>query len=1007
MNQWLCPDEFEIHVPQASTLLGRQWRDPQSWRRYLGHLDKKYRIEVSKSADECTSCEGKLSWRLRGKDAIAHAREVHEHIYRKVLGLEQVSAIDVGFALLERQRRFGNFLAIRVHVNRKQPPERLIEQGFASFTQPTHLLESGFSSSVNRSTFEVSPSRSGAPRGGPSKSLTLALHLPAVPEELEKARAPAPQECVRSKRTGGCQKHLERLFARSCRANPRLWEQPLQYPIGGVGADDLSIFLPLSIEETKHLDQVRLCLCGVPIDIVNAQYRPAVTHPGGDARSGVFVGVPQTSNELPNDENLLIGRGRVNPVVGGISVGSVTSQAGTLSTIVWDRTDGMPCMLSNWHVLAGSPGAQVGQPIFQPALFDGGTEDDVVARLKRWHIGEDGDAALAELTHDRAYATGEILGLWSPVAGYLAPELNMTVRKWGRSTGFTQGFIDGIALATNIDYGNQVVRFFRDQFHIAPLFIGDDVSQTGDSGSLVVTSLAPLQMRSDLEDMRNWLEACCDSHGAFTLFAELPRTLEAYRIQCKKNGQGCEPMRKLLEELEKEVAELEACVEAEGRDGDDPTACSQCKPANSCSVLTGLLGGEEPSTKKCKRLECFLIDASNKLDVTSEKIRCDLEALTFLEAKCSRLHEVYCVRHDCEPPADPMLSKLWQQIEEKCSAYLSEEDSARPFKKNKAKRSTAVCGSDPLTLCRWLETALQLVRKAAQQAEACVALIAEIGKTLERWQQRCKRVPEAETRFTSLCKALHCLADAEDLSQGPTSKNGDEDEARRAGRLIDHLLHCEEKNRHSDATSFVRSLRDALSADERAGKSAHDGSERSRGDQQRCELWKKSRQRVRQVIDDWILDADIDIGDPSRFELLQALDDILPARRNALRVLIEKAAAFVDEERDRRARRDTRSYFAVGMIFAGDTPGSPFGEFAVASDIAKLEKELRFSLRPVYEPRSSFRELRVRPDQQQLLDRAIRTLAGLQPGVQSADPRGGGPQPEIEPAQSSASGGKS
>jgi hypothetical protein len=93
------------------------------------------------------------------------------------------------------------------------------------------------------------------------------------------------------------------------------------------------------------------------------------------------------------------------------------------------------------------------------------------------------------------------------------------------------------------------------------------------------------------------------------------------------------------------------------------------------------------------------------------------------------------------------------------------------------------------------------------------------------------------------------------------------------------------------------------------------------------------------------------------------------------------------------------------MIFAGDTPGSPFGEFAVASELSKLEEKLRFSLRPVFEPRSGFRELRERPPRRGRGGRAGRSGSGLSPGEQSADPRGGGPQPDLEPAQSSAGSG--
>lgn len=89
------------------------------------------------------------------------------------------------------------------------------------------------------------------------------------------------------------------------------------------------------------------------------------------------------------------------------------------------------------------------------------------------------------------------------------------------------------------------------------------------------------------------------------------------------------------------------------------------------------------------------------------------------------------------------------------------------------------------------------------------------------------------------------------------------------------------------------------------------------------------------------------------------------------------------------------------MIFAGDTPGSPFGEFALASDLEPLAKDLRISLRPIFEPRSSFRKLRSRPRRH----RGSRGAGGagggfLGPGALGSDPRGGGPQPDPEPAQS-------
>ncbi len=119
-----------------------------------------------------------------------------------------------------------------------------------------------------------------------------------------------------------------------------------------------------------------------------------------------------------------------------------------------------------------------------------------------------------------------------------------------------------------------------------------------------------------------------------------------------------------------------------------------------------------------------------------------------------------------------------------------------------------------------------------------------------------------------------------------------------------------------------------------------------------------------------------------------------------LRALRGSIRRYVRRKKDYRSRDANRAYYAVGMIFAGDTPGSPFGEFAVASDIARLEKVLRFSLRPVFEPRSSFRELRQRPPGRGRAGQTQRSSGSLAPGAQGADLRGGGPQPDLEPGQS-------
>ncbi|MCB1055478.1 MAG: hypothetical protein KDD11_08190 [Acidobacteria bacterium] len=242
----------------------------------------------------------------------------------------------------------------------------------------------------------------------------------------------------------------------------------------------------------------RLCLFGVPVDIVDARYFPSHGHSHQTLEQGVFSAPLERGDELSDAEMILTGRNRVEPLVGGISIGSTIGQAGTLGAIVWDRTDGRPCILSNWHVMAGTVDAGVGEPVYQPSFFDGGQSDDVVAHLKRWHLADLGDAAIAELNGEREYASGEILGMWHPISGTKSPELKMEVIKWGRSTGFTEGFIDGIDLATNLDYGGGVIRYFRHQFHISPLFRGKDVSQVGDSGALVLTAVNTDRLGSDL-----------------------------------------------------------------------------------------------------------------------------------------------------------------------------------------------------------------------------------------------------------------------------------------------------------------------------------------------------------------------------------------------------------------------------------------------------------------------------------------------------------------------------
>lgn len=210
---------------------------------------------------------------------------------------------------------------------------------------------------------------------------------------------------------------------------------------------------------------------GFSVDVLEADYAPAQLPPLG----------PEVI-----EAEAVSRTGRVSPLLGGISVANARVSAGTLGAIVWDREDCQVCILSNWHVLCGSSACRVGESILQPGRFDGGVAADEVAKLKRWRLDVDADAALANLTGARG-STRDVLGL-SPIPGVEEPRLGMQVVKSGRTTEVTKGIIDGVGLSTKLNYGGGTVQSFRDQIHIVPRppWPSEDyeVSKGGDSGSV-------------------------------------------------------------------------------------------------------------------------------------------------------------------------------------------------------------------------------------------------------------------------------------------------------------------------------------------------------------------------------------------------------------------------------------------------------------------------------------------------------------------------------------------
>lgn len=177
---------------------------------------------------------------------------------------------------------------------------------------------------------------------------------------------------------------------------------------------------------------------------------------------------------------------RYDVVPVGVSIGSRYSTAGTLGAKVIDAANGDEMILSNWHVLAGRAGARPGLPIWQPGWIDGGTNDEnTIAELSRWVLGPY-DAAVARITGKREVTTKTLEG--KSIVDVTEPKLGMRVWKSGRSTGYTEGLIDGIKMRVSIPYGELGIKRIDSVFHIVPRAgaAKSEISMGGDSGAVWV-----------------------------------------------------------------------------------------------------------------------------------------------------------------------------------------------------------------------------------------------------------------------------------------------------------------------------------------------------------------------------------------------------------------------------------------------------------------------------------------------------------------------------------------
>lgn len=157
---------------------------------------------------------------------------------------------------------------------------------------------------------------------------------------------------------------------------------------------------------------------GVPLDIIRGPYKAKL----------------EAQTKSPRD--------RFATLVAGISCGRTDGSTGTLGALVIDQKTDRPALLSNWHVLAG-PRGRPGDRIVQPGLADSRPDPrDEIGALNRSILDIDGDAALADLSSVRPWLPIQY-GSFAVLSKIRNSRLGEVLEKSGRSTGVTQGRVDG------------------------------------------------------------------------------------------------------------------------------------------------------------------------------------------------------------------------------------------------------------------------------------------------------------------------------------------------------------------------------------------------------------------------------------------------------------------------------------------------------------------------------------------------------------------------------------
>ena len=194
--------------------------------------------------------------------------------------------------------------------------------------------------------------------------------------------------------------------------------------------------------------------------------------------TGEFVAAPPTLNAL-------VRRGYSRPAPCGASIGHYKITAGTLGCLV-RHNSGRDFILSNNHVLANSNYANYGDQIYQPGPADGGTSGTIIGNLTAWETLATGtnyvDAAIAQPSAASS-VDSSILDI-GHLRGIAQATLQSRVRKSGRTSGLTEGYVTFLGAYVQVSYGSLGTLYFDDQIGIESA--NPPFSQPGDSGSVII-----------------------------------------------------------------------------------------------------------------------------------------------------------------------------------------------------------------------------------------------------------------------------------------------------------------------------------------------------------------------------------------------------------------------------------------------------------------------------------------------------------------------------------------